>query len=180
MPRQLPLTPADRRRITRLYARGTRPAEIARLMASTGITTDQVSGIIERAGLPRLKGQVAEMKAQTAREALEHVRAASLADLEGILSDVTAGLKIDAGKLKNAWPLVSDAAGASALMRAKSLYVARLLRVHGIEAPPETGPVNNLAIIFGNPIEPAAETHVLPQPLQKALGCTASLTPVLG
>ncbi len=159
MPRPLPISEADRRKVRRLYAAGKKPAEIAQTMRSTGLSVDQISGLIERAGLPKLKPQLAEVRAQSAREALDNARASNLRDLEQMLDSVNAGLKIDTEKLKDAWGMVADPAGASSLMRAKALLLARLFKVHGLDirADENTRHVSLMAAIFGRPVDEAPQ-----------------------
>ncbi|HVW21685.1 MAG TPA: hypothetical protein VHC86_10765 [Opitutaceae bacterium] len=155
MPSRLNITPKDKRRLIQAYARGETPFDIARTNKELGLTAKQISNLAQREGWTQRKAEIAEMKRQSVREVLERAKEEGVANLEPVLRDIAAGLKIDAERLVDAWDLVKDAPGASALMRAKNLHLDRVQRLFefGRHSPQGQGPADRaatLALIFTN------------------------------
>jgi len=136
MPARLELPPKDKRDLFRRYARGETPLDLTRSRSDLKLTARQIANLISREGWAKQKAEIAEERKKSAQEALAQVREDGVRELEPILRDVAAGLKTDAAMLKDGWDLVEDAAGASSLMRAKNLHLARLMRFHGVDKEP--------------------------------------------
>jgi hypothetical protein len=161
MPKRLAISPKDKTRIFKLYASGLSPLDISLSLRDKNLTSRQIANLVSREGWTRRKAEIAEVKQQNAQEVLASVRASGVRDLEEVLSLVADGLKIDAQKLKDAWQLVGDAADASSLQRAKTLHLSRVLKLHGLDVPVETG-TGTLNVFFGNPIGQAEPVPVEP------------------
>lgn len=124
----------DRRKIQKLYLSGMKPEEIAQQMDMKPASLRQH---LYREGLTKLRHEVEEARRRTAAEILDETRQQYGEDMAEALSELFAGLTDDAKRLRGGWNLVKDAAGASSLMRAKSLLLDRTLRTFGVEKPPE-------------------------------------------
>jgi hypothetical protein len=120
----------QKREIEKFYVAGLKPTEIARRMDRKAASVRQH---LYRAGLTKRREEIAEVKKQTVAEALAKVRQDWVDDFEAMLSDIAAGLKIDAQKLRNAWYMAHDAASVVSLMRAKSLLLNCAMKLYGVE-----------------------------------------------
>jgi DNA-binding CsgD family transcriptional regulator len=158
------LTADKRRKIEKLYVSGVKPAEIARRMDMKPATLRQH---VYRAGLTKRQEEIAEVKRQTALEVLRKVQQEMVDDFEDVLDDISAGLKIDAQRLRDGWDMVEDAAGASSLMRAKSLHLERMLRTFGVEKT-EASPQYGLGFFYVNVARPVANPVAAAKPVKPA------------
>lgn len=129
----LQLSPRDKLRIERLYAKGLKPAEICAELPSLQLTPRQVTQFLYKRGWTKRRTEIEEAKQQTALEILERARREGVEDFEGFLRDIATGLKIDANRLRDGWELVDDASDAASLMRAKSLLLNRGFQLFGTE-----------------------------------------------
>ena len=155
MPKFLEIAPKDRRRLQKLYCSGQSPVQIEMSLRGSKIALSarQISNLVVREGWTRLKSEIADMKAQTAKEVFESVRSEGIRELETVLRHIRDGTVTDAENLADSWSLVGDAADASALQRAKSLHFDRVLKFYRLDDRSEDGGRGNtLAVIFGNPI----------------------------
>lgn len=135
MSRHLKLSPRDKRKIDRLYLKGFKAAEICAELRHLNLTPRQVTQFLYKRGLTKQRMAIEETKQRTALEILERVRREGVEDFESVILDISAGLKIDAKQLRNGWDMAQDAAGASSLMRAKSLHLNRALQLFGLDKP---------------------------------------------
>jgi len=129
------LQATDKRKIEKLYLSGVKPGEIAR---KVGVKPASLRQHLYRAGLTKQRDAIEEVKRRTAREVLESIREKSIGDFEAVLGLLGEALKVDARKLRDGWGLVQDAAGASSLMRAKSLLQSQVFRHYGLDKNDES------------------------------------------
>lgn len=176
MPRRLQIAPKDKRDLRRRYARGETPSDLAQSRSDLGLSVDQLSNLITREGWAKQKGEIEQVRRRAASEVLAQVREDTSSDLEQILRSVHKGLATDATVLEDAWGLAEDAAGASALQRAKTLHLNRLLRFHGLDLPQTQSPAENraalLAVVYSR--YPCAEAH------PRGEGAAIDVTPTEG
>ena len=151
MPARLEISPKDKRDLFRRYAKGETPLDLSRSRSDLKLTVRQISNLISREGWSKQKGQIAEVKRRAASEVLAQVREDSVDELEQALRSVKTGIATDAKRLEDGWDLVEDAAGASALQRAKSLHLNRLFKLHGFDRPTDSkaSARANIALVFG-------------------------------
>jgi hypothetical protein len=144
MSHHLSLSPRDKLKIERLYAKGLKPAEICAELPSLKLTPRQVTQFLYKRGWTKRRAEIEVVKQQTALEILQRVQKEGVEDFEAVIQDIAAGLRIDAKKLRDGWDLVEDASGASSLMRAKNLHLGRSLQFFGVAErtaePPTTTP----------------------------------------
>lgn len=140
MTRHLKLSPRDKRKIDHLYLKGFKAAEICAELRHLNLTPRQVTQFLYKRGLTKQRTAIEETKQRTALEILERVRREGVEDFESVILDISAGLKIDAKQLRNGWDMAQDAAGASSLMRAKSLHLGRALAFFGLDKPDRAPP----------------------------------------
>lgn len=134
MPRRLDISPADRRDLRKRYARGETASDLIVSRKDLGLSLAQMQNLIVRGGWPKMKGEIAATKRRAANEVLSQVRADTTEDLESALRSVGKGFANDAKQLETAFgELVEDAAGASALQRARLLNLNGILRLHGLD-----------------------------------------------
>jgi len=120
----------DRRKIERLYLSGVKPTEIAR---KVGMKPASLRQHLYREGLTKRRDEIEAVKQRTVVEVLEKLRKNSVEDFEAVLGLLGDGMKIDARRLRDGWRLVDDAAGASSLMRAKTMLQNQAFRFFGTE-----------------------------------------------
>ena len=149
MSQHLKISPRDKRKIDHLYLKGFKVADICAELRHLNLTTRQVSQFLYKRGLTKHRAAIEENKQRTALEILEKVRKEGAEDFEAAIEDHATGLKIDAKRLRDGWPLVQDAAGASSLMRAKSLHLNRAFQLFGIEKDSDSSkPAANTLSMF--------------------------------
>lgn len=179
MSRHLKLCPRDKSKIDRLYLKGFKAAEICAELRHLNLTPRQVTQFLYKRGLTKHRTAIEETKQRTALEILERVRREGAEDFEAVIADIAAGLKIDAKKLRDGWSMAQDAAGASSLMRAKTLHLNRALQLYGLdkpgEIPPPAGTMMNLFFCApppqtaqpmkqAEPVEPVGDNDAKPSP----------------
>ncbi len=133
MQNSLKLSPRDKMKIDRLYLKGYKPSEICAELPGLQLKPRQVTRFLYQRGLTKQRSQIEAGKQKTALEILRRVREEGAEEFETLIQDIATGLKIDAKRLRDGWELVSDAAGASSLMRAKNLLLDRASKVYGTE-----------------------------------------------
>ncbi|WP_404420755.1 hypothetical protein [Nibricoccus sp. IMCC34717] len=152
------LSAAVESKIRLAYISGMTPREIAFKFKRSGIASSkQVRDLASRRGWLVERNATENVVAQSAQQVLAQVRDEHRQELRQVLGDVFADTVADADRLggEQGWSLVTDAAGASSLQRAKTLHVNRLLQLHGLDAPTEQPQqVTGIALIFGNPLTP--------------------------
>lgn len=123
------LTEEQRAIIKNDYLAGLKPAAIADKL---GVKVSTVRQGIWREGLTAQREEIKDAAARTAGEVIEDARARHAGKLAGIMDRQIEALVSDSERLRDGWHLVSDAAGASALMRSKVLLQDRTLRHFGL------------------------------------------------
>lgn len=161
----------DRRKIQKLYLSGMKPEEIAQQLDMKPASLRQH---LYREGLTKRRHEAEEARRRTAAEILNEARQQYGEEMAEALGELFAGLTDDAKRLRGGWDLVKDAAGASSLMRAKSLLLDRTLRTFGVEKPPEKAEGEISAINFfclpASAARPLPPRNVTPDNPQGALG----------
>jgi hypothetical protein len=157
------LSPRDKLKIQRLYAKGLKPSEISAELASLNLTPRQVTQFLFKRGWTKRRSEIEEVRQQTAAEIFRSVRTESLKEFQSVLRTFAASLTDDSEQLAHAWKLVEDAAGASSLMRAKSLHLDQALRFHGLDKTDATEAQTkpDLRLFFFN--EPVRRVCPLPE-----------------
>lgn len=169
MPKRLPLTSQQRQKIFREYAKGVAPAEIAISHPGFGVTGQQIQNLILREGWAGKKREIADVREQSAAEILTKARQEVVEEFGEVLRHFATGLKVDAEKLSDGWSLVTNAAGASSLMRAKSLLQANAFEFYGVTPAPPSPPLANIiGALFvdsgsRSPVRVAVEQHGVSQ-----------------
>lgn len=131
-PKRPRLTARDKNKIQRLYMRGMPPRDICVELRSLALNPRTITNIAHRCGWGKQRTEITAAKAASSAEILERAKQDAATELEVILRDVSSGMKIDAAELKSSWHLVENAADASSLMRAKTLFMNQLLKFHGL------------------------------------------------
>lgn len=137
MPQTLDLSIGQKKRLRQLYLEGHSPTEICATCRSYNITRKQLLNLAYREGWQKLKSKVEESEKQSAQQALDNSRRTRAEEVAALIETAFDSLRRDSDVLKDGWGFVEDAAGASALMRAKKLLTDRLFAVAGLDAESE-------------------------------------------
>lgn len=153
MPKRLQIPSTVKAKILKAYSSGKTPTEIAMSLRDIKLTVEQIANLVYRAGLTRKKAEADEEAKRSAVEVLKKSREDGVQQLEQVLGAIKDGAVADAEILRDGWDLVTDAAGASSLQRAKSLLLNRTLKLYGLDKTDEQGMAggNTLAFIYGAP-----------------------------